>query len=94
MKRSAIAALLLTAACAAAPLPAPERGSGRTCSDQGLQQLVGREANAQLAAEAKRRSGAATVRWLQPDEIVTMEFRADRLSINVAHGRVTGLRCG
>ena len=96
MRKIATAALLMTAACAAAPAPepVPVHGSGRTCNDRGLQDMVGRPANSQLAAEAQRRSGAGTVRWLQPGQMVTMEFREDRLNISVENGRAVRLRCG
>ena len=94
MTKLGLAALLITVGCAAAPAPVPVHGTGRACNDSGLQDLVGRAATSQLAAEAQRRSGAATVRWLQPGQIVTMEFREDRLNISVENGRVTQLRCG
>ena len=96
MTKLGLAALLMTVGCAAAPAPepVPVHGSGRACNDSGLEELVGRAATSQLSAEAQRRSGAATVRWLQPGQIVTMEFREDRLNISVENGRVTQLRCG
>ena len=96
MRRLVLPALLVTVGCAAAPAPepVPVHGSGRGCNTSGLQDLVGRTANSQLAGEAQRRSGAATVRWLQPGQMVTMEFREDRLNISVENGRVTQLRCG
>lgn len=75
------------------PMP-PEQGAG-ACNADAAQDLVGRPATSQLAADAQRRSGAATVRWLRPGQVVTMEFRADRLNITVDAGnRVESIRCG
>ena len=97
MKKAAIGALLMTVGCAAAPGAAPNgapAGSGASCDHSAVQYLVGRSSTPELRAEAQRRSGAGTVRLLRPDEIVTMEFQADRLNIHVDNGRVTRIICG
>ena len=65
------------------------------CDAAGTESLVGRPASAELAAEAQQRSGARTVRWLQPGQIVTMEYRAGRLNIHLdARNRVESFACG
>ena len=93
MKRIASTLLLLTsAACATG---AGAGGSAAACDAAPAQGLVGREGTSALAAEAQRLSGAGTVRWLQPGQIVTMEYRFDRLNIKLdAGGRVEGITCG
>jgi hypothetical protein len=66
-----------------------------TCDAAPAQSLVGRPATTELAAEAQRLSGAGIVRWLQPGQIVTMEFREDRLNIELdAQNKVVAIRCG
>jgi hypothetical protein len=73
--------------------PVPEHGAGR-CDAARLQDLVGRPRSDALGAEALRRSGARTLRWIGPDAIITQDLRSDRLNIDVdARGRVTRLRC-
>src|SRR3712207_8408087 len=62
--RSAFA--LLTMGCAAAPPSAPAAETAAACRGEGLHDLVGRTATPELAAEAQRRSGARTVRWMRP----------------------------
>jgi hypothetical protein len=95
--------LLMTLACAPVPPPEPEPepeqfpavGTGRRCNAAAAQALVGRTASSALGAEALRLSGAGIMRWLRPGDIVTMEYREDRLNIELdANNRVLRLRCG
>ena len=106
MTKASIAGLaLLTVACAPAPLPpeaigprplpAPGGGLVEACDAASSQSLIGQRGNASLAEEARRRSGATVVRFLRPGQIVTMEYRADRLNIVLdRNGRVEAIRCG
>ena len=73
--------------------PVPEHGAG-SCDASRLQDLIGRQRSDALGAEARRRSGARTLRWIEPDAIITQDLRRDRLNIDVdERGRVTRLRC-
>jgi hypothetical protein len=73
--------------------PVPEHGAG-LCQAAGLGDLVGRQRSDALGAEALRRSGAKTLRWIGPGAIITQDLRSDRLNIEVdSRGRVTRLRC-
>ncbi len=76
---------LALAACAQTPPPAeetPVRGdTGYTCNAEGLSDLVGRPATAELGATALDRSDSRTLRWIQPGTAVTMDYRQDRLNI-------------
>ncbi|WP_411879714.1 I78 family peptidase inhibitor [Polaromonas sp. YR568] len=81
-----------TPATGQAPEPAPV--SGR-CSAAPAQFAVGRNADSALENEARTRAGAKTVRVLKPNQIVTMEFNAERLNLSVDDtGRVTRVACG
>jgi hypothetical protein len=74
--------------------PAPAPVSGR-CNAAPAQFAVGRNADAALENEARMRAGAKTVRVLKPNQIVTMEFNAERLNLSVDDtGRVTRVNCG
>ncbi len=100
----ACCALLLAAvtlaACAqkssavpAAP-PPPVMVDGE-CDAQAAQFAVGKIVDAPLIAQAKDRSRAERVRVLRPGVMVTMEFDARRLNIDVDEkGRVLSVRCG
>ena len=92
-------ATLMTLGCAAVPPPgadgaAPVQGAG-ICDASKAQALVGRQRGAPLGSEALRLTRARDLRWIRPGDVVTMDFREDRLNIHVdAQGRVTQLRCG
>ena len=94
--------MMITIGCAPVP-PAPEgaetypvKGStGRLCNAAQAQPLVGRASSTELGAEALRLSGAGTLRWIGPGDMVTMDYREDRLNIELdANGRVKAVRCG
>ena len=89
-------ALLLTG-CMPMDTPAVPAAVGEEgrCNLRALQALVGREGSAELGAEALRLSGAAVLRWKPPGAVVSMDFRTDRLNVELdAAGRVTEFGCG
>ena len=92
------AALALTGAAYSYRTPPPESTpppQAGTCDAAPARGLIGRSASPELAAEAQRFTGARVWRWLRPGQIVTMEFRADRLNIRLdAQDKVEGLSCG
>lgn len=97
----AVAALpLLLAACATLPeQPADARPAAprapAMCNAAPAQFAVGRPYDAALAETVRQRSGAAVARVLRPGQMVTMEFSAERVSIDVdAKGMVHRVRCG
>jgi hypothetical protein len=56
---------------------------------------MGRNADTALTNEARTSAGAKTVRVLRPNQVVTMEFNAERLNLTVDDaGRVTRVSCG
>ena len=100
MKRYALLALVPLAACAQTSPPAdtpetpPARLAGQ-CDAAAVQDLVGKPASSELGADALTRSHAAVMRWLRPGQIVTMEYRADRLNIRVdTQGKILAITCG
>lgn len=75
--------------------PPPIADGRYACDATAIQPLIGQEATTDLGAEAMRGSRARTVRWIRPGTAVTMDYRNDRLNIEVdAQNRVTALRCG
>lgn len=94
----ATTASLLTSACGSAPAtgqaPDPAPVSSR-CNAAPAQFALGRNVDAALENEARTRAGAKTVRTLRPNQVVTMEFNAERLNLTVDDaGRVTRVSCG
>lgn len=102
MRKMAAAAMLMMMANGCASLSAASGEdtaahgeSGGSCKAEAAQKLVGKPASESLAAEAMRLSGAGTLRWIPHDGIVTMDFREDRLNIELDQtNMVTRIRCG
>jgi hypothetical protein len=91
-------ALLVLQACAqpAAP-PPPQRPATPEgqCNSAGAEFAIGHVAGEALSSQAAARAGAARVRVLRPGQMVTLEFDASRLNLDVdASGRVIRVRCG
>ena len=89
-----LAAFALAGACVPREHPA-DNPPGVECNAEKTDGLIGKKRSAEAEAEAKRLSGAKTVRWLEPNAIVTMEFRADRLNLHLGtDGKIGSARCG
>lgn len=70
-----------------APLP-------EGCDAAAAQRYVGRIADAATVEAARRDAGAAIVRTLAPGQIVTMEYRGDRLNLHIdGKRRITRVGC-
>ena len=110
MKQLALMAVAV-AGCAEPQIPPPVRMSPPTigsrpvvpgaaseidsCGLGSIADLVGKAVTETTADDARKRSGARTVRVIRPGMMVTMDFRPDRLNIVVDDkGKVTDLRCG
>ena len=101
---AAVLACFALAACAQQPgqsqqsappilsAPTPALAS---CDAALAQFAVGRSFDAPLEKEARERSGARVVRPLRPGQMVTLEYSAQRLNLELdIAGKVTKARCG
>jgi hypothetical protein len=65
------------------------------CDAEDVQPWVGKPFPADGAEQARQATGSTVVRVVRPGEAVTMDFRADRLTIALdAAGKVVSARCG
>lgn len=96
MRTLAAALALAAAGCATVDEEVPEHGvtTGR-CDAAKAQGFVGRPAAEVLPQEALRLTGAGAMRWVRPGTVVTMDYRRDRLNIELdRENKVTAIRCG
>lgn len=64
------------------------------CDAAASRALIGQAFTPALSAKAQKRAGAASVRVVRPGDMMTMEFRADRLNIELDdRGRVQAFSC-
>lgn len=79
---------------AAAPTPVTG-GKAQACNADAANSVIGQAATAEVVEQARKSAGAALARVLKPGEVVTMEYREDRLNLDVdADNVITAVRCG
>lgn len=67
----------------------------RECDAAPAQRLVGRQRSEATVREAQRLSHANAVRVLRPGQIITMEYRADRVNIRIdTQEKILAITCG
>ena len=88
--------LLALAACTQTPAPATaDPAIGAQCDATPVQDRIGRMGDAATIESAKAVSGARTVRRYESGSALTMDFRPDRLNVEVdAGGKIVKLTCG
>ncbi len=80
----------------ATPATAPSSGAtASACNADTVQDLVGKHASSLIAEGARQRAGAARVRMIGHDDMVTKEFDAGRLNLQLdPQGKVARIYCG
>ncbi|MCO7573880.1 MULTISPECIES: I78 family peptidase inhibitor [Pseudomonas] len=70
--------------------------SGHTrCEASAAEFAIGKKASPELLEQARSRSGAQYARFLKPNDMITLEYRSDRLNLNTDAGLVvTRVNCG
>lgn len=67
----------------------------RECDAARIQTLVGRDAAPATIKQAQEQANARTVRVIKPGMAVTMDYRTDRLNVELDDAnKITALRCG
>jgi len=73
---------------------ATETGHSR-CVANAAEFAIGQQASPALLEEARKRAGAQNARILKPSDMVTLEYRSDRLNLNTNDALViTRVNCG
>jgi len=94
-----LAALALLTGCTTAPVPAQPgpvvAAPDAACNAAPAQQHLGHRATADMGADLLRLTGARVLRWVPPRTAVTMDFRADRLTVSYDDNQtITRISCG
>lgn len=83
---------------AAGTTPAPDSPPPQDapmCRHDAASRWVGATLTDAIQEDARKATGAATVRAIGPDDMVTMDFREDRLNIRVdAQRKILSFDCG
>ena len=90
-------AVLLLSVVACTTLPPPDAAPlpSAICDADAASSAIGHAATPNVVERARRESGSADVRVIAPGQPVTMDYRGDRLNINVnERGAIVGLKCG
>ncbi|VVP89205.1 hypothetical protein PS918_03065 [Pseudomonas fluorescens] len=76
------------------PVTTTDTGHSR-CEAKAAEFTIGKQASPELLEQARTRAGAQNARFLQPNDMVTLEYRSDRLNLNTDANRVvTRVNCG
>lgn len=97
MRKLAFLAPALLAACTTAPAATPVHGAtrGHTCNATGTERFIGQPGTSATGAVILRATKAAVLRWAPPGYMLTMDFRADRVTVYLGDDRkVTKINCG
>ncbi len=96
-----LAAALLTGCSSTSEASKPAADAAQTdsghsrCDAAAAQFVIGKPASAALLEQARVKAGAQTARILGPSDMVTLEYRSDRLNLNTDQGAVVNrVNCG
>lgn len=65
------------------------------CEAKAAEFTIGQKASPQLLEQARTRAGAQNARILKPNDMITLEYRSDRLNLNTDDNLViTRVNCG
>jgi len=101
MNRSILCLTVLAAAslagCASSPRPVaggPTVPTGK-CNAEGARWAIGSAVNDDVVNRILQGTGSRDARVLRPGQMATMDFREDRVNVDVNdRGAITGIRCG
>lgn len=75
--------------------PVSPSSESTACNAAAASFAVGKPWTAELGEQARAASGAKTLRTIRHGDMVTMDYQADRLNLELDEaGRVTHVRCG
>lgn len=95
MRSVVLGCLILLSACAPAEPPVHGETPGHDCNLAGTEVFMGRIPTNATSTEILRVSHAAVLRWAPPGVMLTMDFRADRVTVHLGPDhKITQINCG
>ena len=95
MRHACLLPLFALAACATVPAAPVVAQPEAACRNEALAPFVGQPASQALGTQMLAASGARALRWVAKGMMVTMEFRADRVTAYLdSANRVERASCG
>ena len=92
-----LAAFAVAACAMSEPPAAPPSASDAAdaCGAQALQDYLGMMADGSVEARLREAAGDGRIRFIGPDDAVTMDYRPGRLNVETdAAGKIVRIRCG
>jgi len=97
MRSFILPAVASLAACTTAPAEPVIHGEtpGHTCDATGTDHFLGQTGNSESGAAILKATHAANLRWAPPGYAITMDFRADRVTVTLDPAyKITRINCG
>jgi type IV pilus biogenesis protein CpaD/CtpE len=93
--RKIVPLALLLAGCATTPPATNGAVPGQSCTAAGIDHFIGQQGSSETGAAIMRATHSAVLRWAPPGYMLTMDFRADRVTVRLGpDGKVTAIDCG
>ncbi|MEN5046645.1 I78 family peptidase inhibitor [Pseudomonas koreensis] len=75
--------------------PVATDASHSRCEAKAAEFAIGKKASPELLDQARAKAGAQNARFLKPTDMITLEYRSDRLNLNTDNNLVvTRVNCG
>ena len=97
MRKLASVGAVLLAGCTTAPAESVVHGMtpGHKCVADGTDHFIGEPGNSETGAAILKATNAANLRWAPPGYAITMDFREDRVTVQLGEDyKVTKVSCG
>ena len=91
MRKLLLIAPVALTACATTPA----ESVGHVCKAEGTGQFLGQAGTSETGAAILQATHSGTLRWAPPGYMLTMDFRADRVTVRLGPDyKITQISCG